>query len=77
MEGQVYCSVNGGGRSGGGRLCVYDSSRNRSENPGEVVFCGLANFTMVRYVELLHTHSLTSWVCSLLHLFIQLYHDRH
>lgn len=27
---------------------VYDEDYNRSKNPGEVRFCGVANFTMIR-----------------------------
>ena len=42
MRGQIYTCVIGN------NLMIYDSTGNRSPNPGEVVFCGLANFTMVR-----------------------------
>ena len=51
MKGQLYTSVNGG------RLMIYDTSGNRSPNSGEVVFCGVANFTMVRYVCLFQAYS--------------------
>lgn len=44
MKGQIYCTVSGD------KLYVYDTSGNRSTIPGQVVFCGKANFTMVRYV---------------------------
>lgn len=44
MKGQLYTSVNGD------RLMIFDTSGNRSSNPGQVVFCGTANFTMIRYV---------------------------
>lgn len=47
MRGQLYCSVS---RYGKPKLQIFDSSGNRSRNPGEVVFCGAANFTMIRYV---------------------------
>lgn len=42
-EGKLWCWVDGRGS-----LMVYDQMYNRSPNPGEVRFCGVANFTMVR-----------------------------
>jgi len=42
-SGKVWCWV-----SDGNHLQVYDENFNRSKNAGEVRFCGVANFTMVR-----------------------------
>jgi hypothetical protein len=47
MKGQLYCSVS---RNAKPKLQIFDTSGNRSKEPGVVVFCGVANFTMVRYV---------------------------
>lgn len=43
VQGKLWCWVDG-------RNCfmIYDQTYNRSKIPGEVRFCGVANFTMVR-----------------------------
>lgn len=42
-EGKIWCWV-----SEGNHFQVFDENFNRSKVPGEVRFCGVANFTMVR-----------------------------
>jgi hypothetical protein len=50
MHGQLFACVSIDKGAGHEKLSIYDTSGNRSKNPGEVVFCGMANFTMIRYV---------------------------
>lgn len=44
-DGKVWCWVSAGNRP---KLQIFDETFNRSSRPGQVVFCGVANFTMVR-----------------------------